>query len=203
VTPYRSTKLPISKGDPPRELVYTPQNKDGRMSAVRAYVRYGLFVLPGSLILAIVHWWLSVALVVAVVAWDVVNVRRERRGTIRLSIARSKLAIDATAAGGAVREIALWKLSNVSLDTRTANRANREVRADGIIVSGQAFTVEESRIVFDVGGDEPIVLNEKYSSQDDAAGWLGKIRVFLRAHGWLPEDERQQTRNDARTGSVS
>ena len=24
----------------------------------------------------------------------------------------------------------------------------------------------------------------------DSVEWLGKIRVFLRSHGWLPEDER-------------
>jgi hypothetical protein len=26
----------------------------------------------------------------------------------------------------------------------------------------------------------------------DATEWLGKVRVFLRKHGWLPADERKR-----------
>jgi hypothetical protein len=25
----------------------------------------------------------------------------------------------------------------------------------------------------------------------EATDWLGRIRVFLRKHGWVPEDERE------------
>jgi hypothetical protein len=37
---------------------------------------------------------------------------------------------------------------------------------------------------------ETFFLTQERSSHLDANEWFGKIRRFLRQHGWIPEDER-------------
>jgi hypothetical protein len=193
VTPYRRAELPKSRGNPPRELFYKPQNREGQMTATRAYVRYVLFAIPFAIFAAMASWGLALACVAALVAWDVARWQREKKLGVRLSIDSGRLAIDPRGTGGLAREIPLGMLDDVSLDTRLAKRAGREVRPDGILASGPSFTVDESRILFVVAGGEPYRLTETFHSQSDEAEWLGKIRVFLRAHGWVPADEREAT----------
>ena len=37
---------------------------------------------------------------------------------------------------------------------------------------------------------EPIFVPDERITPIEAQEWLGKIRVFLRKHGWVPESER-------------
>jgi hypothetical protein len=41
------------------------------------------------------------------------------------------------------------------------------------------------------------LVGEGRAPHSEATTWLGKIRVFLRKHGWVPEDERQVDEVDA------
>jgi hypothetical protein len=187
MVPYRESEVVGRVADVAQEMVYRPQPKNPHASARRMYVRYFVIVLPVAALLAAYHWAVSLALVAAVIVWDVFRVRRERAG-IRLALDGTDLVIGAEA-----RRIAMAKLVNVRLDTRAVSSTGTMVRADGIIGPGPALTVDESRIELLVTGAEPLRLTDAYFSQADSLEWLGRIRRFLRAHGWVPEDERAST----------
>jgi hypothetical protein len=51
--------------------------------------------------------------------------------------------------------------------------------------------VDTARIVLIGASGREVRLTEDYLSHMHATEWMGKIRVFLRKHGWLPEDERE------------
>jgi hypothetical protein len=83
-------------------------------------------------------------------------------------------------------------LANVTLDVKTIERAMDGGSAIPALRmnAGTAPPVDTARIVF-VGADgREVLLSEKYVAHMDATEWLGKIRLFLRRHGWVPEDER-------------
>lgn len=56
--------------------------------------------------------------------------------------------------------------------------------------SQSASAYDESRIVFYPRAANPFPLTERYGSVTETTEWLAEIRQFLRAHGWLPLDER-------------
>jgi hypothetical protein len=119
----------------------------------------------------------------------------EKEGGIRLTSVGQELFVNL---GGSVPlRIRLSALRTVVLDSKTINKAQREVRPDGIIaISRRAIAVDVSRIVFVLAEpEEPFPLTEEYVSQSDCFEWLGKIRMFLRLHGWVPEDERDANRD--------
>ena len=51
--------------------------------------------------------------------------------------------------------------------------------------------VDTARIVLVSASGRQVTLTQDYLAHMSATEWLGKIRVFLRKHGWLPEDERE------------
>lgn len=90
------------------------------------------------------------------------------------------------------RTLPLAELQDVELDTRSFEKVEGRVRPDGLIGTGQALTLEVSRLVLVIAGrDVGIPLREEYASYSDSLEWMGKVRLFLRRHGWLPHDERQ------------
>lgn len=191
--PYREADLPPPTAEHAREIVYRPRVRDGHMNAMRSYVRYFLFVLPVAVLLVIAHWGLALAFVTAVIARDIRKARRERAAGIRIGIEGANLVVEPDGLAASFVEIPMAKLLDVSLDTRTVNRAGREVRPDGMLASGAAFPVDESRIVLVIAGRDPVHLTEAYFSQSDSLEWLGKIRMYLRKRGWVPEDERSDS----------
>ena len=45
--------------------------------------------------------------------------------------------------------------------------------------------------IFLTNGHERYALIDDFLSHTHAIEWFGKIRVFLRLHGWVPPDERE------------
>ena len=81
-------------------------------------------------------------------------------------------------AGPAVR-IALADLCDVTLD--------RQTHASG---RGGSAT-ERVRLAFERRApDSPIFVPDERVTPIEAQEWYGKVRVFLRKHGWVPESER-------------
>jgi hypothetical protein len=187
MVPYRESEVVGRAAEVGQEMVYRPQPKNAHASARRMYARYFVIVLPVAVILAAFHWAASLALVAAVIAWDVFRVRRERAG-IRLALEGTDLAI-----GSEGRRVPMAKLVNVRLDTRAVSSTGTMVRPDGVLGAGPSLSVDESRIELIVAGAEPVRLTDAYFSQTDSLEWLGRIRRFLRAHGWVPDDERAPT----------
>jgi hypothetical protein len=193
-TPYRTVTIPPSRPAAGDTLVVVTA-AHAQEPTTRASRAAGALASVGALLLAFVlgagGWALGLlALVAAVAVW------RWRLPVpvsgIVLRADDGKLAVfESPTADVAMLRVPFHEVREVRLDTKTVNRAMREVRPDGILASGHRFTVDESRIVFALAGrDDPWALTEARSSHAECLQWLGKIRSFLRSHGWMPEDER-------------
>ena len=87
----------------------------------------------------------------------------------------------------------LQDLLDVELDIKTIQRVtdgNSPIPAMRFIDSKVGPEVDTARIVLVARDRSPLPLSKEYLAHMDATEWLGKIRVFLRKHRWLPEDER-------------
>jgi hypothetical protein len=111
-------------------------------------------------------------------------VLRVSRGTLEITASPDHVLLRAE----------LRDLANVTLDSRTI----RKVEEGSALVPWARFAegrvgpeLDVVRIVFELVGEPAVVgLTEAYVPHMDGVEWLGKIRRFLRAHGWVPEDER-------------
>jgi hypothetical protein len=87
----------------------------------------------------------------------------------------------------------LSELANVTLELKTIQRVvdgPSAIPAVRFIHSTVAPELHIARIVLVATGGREVRLTEEYLPHFDATDWLGKIRVFLRKQGWVPEDER-------------
>jgi hypothetical protein len=109
---------------------------------------------------------------------------RVTRGVLRVTERPGRVLLSAS----------LRDVSNVTLDSHTI----RTVQQGNALVPGLRFAtsllgpeLEVVRIVIEVNGRPgSIRLSDAYVPHMDGVEWLGRIRRFLRAHGWVPEDER-------------
>lgn len=119
--------------------------------------------------------------------------RRRARSTPRavLRVLRGRLHLSGAAF---VQPVAcdLNQLLDVYLDTKTIQRVQEnagavpDLRFINATVGGEQDT---ARIALELE-HETFLLTEERLSHTDANEWFGKIRRFLRRHGWVPEDER-------------
>lgn len=87
----------------------------------------------------------------------------------------------------------LAELTNVRLDIKTIQRVQEggsAIPAMRFIDSKVGPDLDTARIVLVGEDDKELPLSEDFFSHTDSSEWLGKIRVFLRKHGWVPADER-------------
>jgi hypothetical protein len=95
--------------------------------------------------------------------------------------------------GGETRTcIALRELRDVALDTRTI----QPIQEGGSAIPAVRITegrvgpdVDLARIVLVRRDGTEVPLTKEHGSYMDAIEWLGRMRVFLRSHGWVPADE--------------
>jgi hypothetical protein len=125
-------------------------------------------------------------------AWAALRSRRTDGDAVVLRVSRGVLQV--AGPEGDLLCARLDDVANVTLDSRTI----RKVVEGHTLVPGIRFVearvgpeLEVVRIVIEVNGAEPTRLSETFVSHMDGVEWLGRIRRFLRAHGWIPEDERE------------
>jgi hypothetical protein len=87
----------------------------------------------------------------------------------------------------------LDELANVELDTKTI----RQVEQGGSAIPAMRFAdsrvgpeLDRARILLVCDDETRIPLSEIYGVHMQTSESFGKMRVFLRKHGWVPEDER-------------
>jgi len=91
----------------------------------------------------------------------------------------------------------LDELLDVYLDTETIQRVQErpgpvpELRFINATVGGELDT---ARVALEFQR-ETFFLTKERVSHLDSSEWSGKIRRFLRKHGWVPEDERKTSQN--------
>lgn len=102
-----------------------------------------------------------------------------------------------TASGGKepLVRLPLADLLDVKLDTKTIQRVQEGSSPIPAVRFSEATVgpeVDTCRVVLVTRRDEFVALGDTFVAHMHATEWLGKIRVFLRKHGWLPIDERDK-----------
>ena len=191
---YRSETKPEAAEAPPKEFDFVALNREaGRRSG---YLALQLFALPivVAVLISIYTTPLGglVAMIVSAglcVAWW----RRKREERVFFRVEGRELLLCTERSSPPKVRIHLDELLNVSLDTKSIER----VQEGGSAIPAMRFidaqvgpAVDKARIVL-VRSEGPLLpLTREYLAYMDATELLGKVRVFLRKHGWVPDDER-------------
>lgn len=90
----------------------------------------------------------------------------------------------------------LGSLHDVMLDTKVVRRILEGDSPVPVVrflegKPGPESSISRIQLVFEDG--RTVALGEDYVPHLVATEWLGKVRVFLRHHGWVPRDERPAT----------
>lgn len=105
--------------------------------------------------------------------------RKPSQGRFVLRVAEDFLEVTRERPTSAATRIALADVLNVTLDRQTQQAAGRGGATERVHLALERRAPEE-----------PIVLPEERITPIEAQEWQGKVRVFLRKHGWVPADER-------------
>jgi hypothetical protein len=171
----------VEEGAPPRELVIdaAPAPGDSGDGAGSAMAPFALSALAAGLLAKLVSP--TIALLPIAIAIVLVIVRRKsNEGRFVLRVDDSTLEMTRERRAGAVVRIALGDILDVTLD-RAAHASGR---------GGAA--AERVRIALERRApDGPLFVPEERVTPIEAQEWYGKVRVFLRKHGWVPESERE------------
>ncbi len=179
---------------PPNELVYEAIDPEGRRGSsvamfqifsvpplvavvlsMLATPEVGLFGLVASA-LGAVWWW-----------------RRPRTHGYSIRVSGGDVTVSARASARVLVSIPLGDLLDVTLDTKTIQRIQEGSSAIPAVRFQEAQVgpaLDTSRVVLVSRQDAFVPLGDTYLANMHATEWLGKIRVFLRKHGWVPEAER-------------
>jgi hypothetical protein len=118
---------------------------------------------------------------------------RKRRGGAVLRVQRDVLAVEILGKHPFHDRLRLSSLADVVLDIKTIERVmdgGSAIPAMRLIDPTVNPKVDTARIVLSLAGGREIPLTKDYLPHMHATEWLGKIRTFLRKHGWVPDDER-------------
>ena len=190
-SPYRAA----AEEPPAATFVFAPVNetagKDGMILLTL------LFSVPPML--ATVAGWIAGAegAILGLVGGAAFGVRSWRARTkvvsTVLSIEDGALLVAVGDRWNDCESIRLGELADVALDIKTIQRVmdgDGAIPALRIADSKLGPSVDTARIVLVDASGREVRLGDDYLPHSEATTWLGKIRVFLRQHGWVPEDER-------------
>jgi hypothetical protein len=118
---------------------------------------------------------------------------RQRKGAVIVFTVRTGRVRIERAAGKL--DLSLDEIVDVRLDTKTTSKNMAVARADGVnsvfgAASNHNIDVDVSRIELLLDDDDPVLLDREFISSSLCAEEIRSIRLFLRAHGWKPLDER-------------
>ncbi len=178
------------------EFVYAPRNDERRRDGL--LVVYWLLSVP--LLLMKLGGWLagSIGAILGLVGGATGAVwrwrARTRRGGAVLSVEGGVLSVAIRGRRLTRESLRLRDLATVTLDLEAVERiadGPSAIPAVRLLSPALQPKLDVARIVLvDLKGRE-VRLTEEYASHSDATLWMGKIRLFLRGQGWVPEDERE------------
>jgi hypothetical protein len=170
----------VDEGAPPRELVIDPAPAPGDSSdgAGSAMAPFALTALAAGALAKFVSP--TVALVPIAIAVVVLLVRRKsNEGRFVLRVDDTALEVTRERRTGPALRFALADLLDVTLD--------RQSHASG---RGGSMTERVRLSLERRAPDGPVFVPDERVTPIEAQEWYGKVRVFLRKHGWSPESER-------------
>jgi hypothetical protein len=183
--------LPVSPGTnavdeiaPPRELVVdaSPAPGDSGDGGGSAMAPFALSAIVAGLLAKYSSPTMAlVPIGIAIVA--VLFRTKSREGRFVLRVEDGTLEVTRERRRGPAVRIKLADLLDVTL--------NRETKAAG---RGGSAT-ERVRLALERRApEEPVFVPEERITPIEAQEWYGKVRVFLRKHGWVPEGEHEPAR---------
>jgi hypothetical protein len=188
---------------PPRELFYAAtDDAAGRADGMLALFRH----VSVPILAAAGIGWLggSIAGGAALAGGTAVSVwswrTRKSRGGAVLAVEGGVLTVEVRGKRALHDRFRLGDLADVALDVRTIERVmegGSAIPAVRFIDSKVGPKVDTARIVLVAESGREVPLTSEYLPHMHATEWLGKIRVFLRKHGWVPESEREGPPSDA------
>lgn len=196
---YRKPVESGTSGEAPRELVYAPDGETVHRG-VLTLGRVGIIFLGALPVAAIASmiWSDYAALVVfalaAFVAWKAQRAwSRVETGAVRFRVEHGRLDVSRVAGHEKLVDVPLEAVEDVTLDTKTVQTSLEggsmvaAVRVSDRIAGPE---VDKARILLVTAGGA-VRLSEEFGSHTAASEALGRIRGFLRKHGWVPADERE------------
>jgi hypothetical protein len=168
---------------PPRELLVDakPAPGDASTGSGTAMAPFVLTVGIAGLLAKLVSPTMGlIALVACIAVLVVLRKPNEGRFVLRIEEASPRvLVVTRERARTPPLHVPLADVLNVTLDRQTSS------------AGGRGGSMERVRLGFERRApDEPIFIPEERITPIEAQEWQGKVRVFLRKHGWMPESER-------------
>ncbi len=193
MTPYREAAAP-GTSDAPDTLECWLRDGDRKRWVRAVYVKLWMtlvvaFLLsPAGLPLSALA-----AMVGGLWAWS--DVRQRKGSRVAFRVAEGRLYVDRGKSGGPV-DLDLEELLDVRLDSKSASKNVTMARADGVntvfgMGSSHNIDIDIARIELVTTRDDAILVDPEFISASLSSDAMRSIRLYLRAHGWLPESERR------------
>jgi len=185
--PYREGAPPVRSGPPASfERPWVDAEKAGDSWGVYQLAGVGVSV---SLLMGLA-WWpvavLGVAGTLGYLAW-----RSKQRRAVTLAAYVDDAGLTVRFDGAVVLQAPLAALQNVEVDSREIKRVTyHQAVGDPMPNTQVSGGVRIARIAARLDGGRVERLTATAGHYDEAMATFGKLRVFLRAHGWRPVDER-------------
>ena len=170
----------MSEETPPRELVVDAKPAPGDQGDSSGTAMLP-FVVP-AIVSGALAKYVSPAAGLAGLALGVVVLlvlRKPREGRFVLRVEGGVLEVARERRDELVARVPIDEVLDVTLDRQT------QAGARGGASKERVHLALERRAPAD-----PIFVPEERITPIEGQEWLGKVRVFLRKHGWVPEDER-------------
>jgi hypothetical protein len=192
--PYR-TPAPPAAPAAPEKLVYVPRDGERGVVALRVFLQTALVTVVAVAVTSTMGLpWASLFVAGASVVIGVWRWRRfKNAGAIVMRVQDGELHARFVNGDRPPLHIPLRYLRNVKLDTKSIRKVVREAPLAPVpIQTSVGGVVDVSRIMLvPVEPGPPVTLTEAHLAHMECVEQLGAIRAFLRAHGWVPEDERE------------
>jgi hypothetical protein len=192
---YREPARPKKKDPeaPPTELDFNPVDRSTGTSQGAIMVVIGIPILAGAALAALVHPIVGLLGMIGTGYWGWKRRHGAASGTGEgaiLEVKEGVLRVHLKHAND-VGRFQLKQIHAVELELRKVERLQEAGAIPGLRLQNAtvAGAIDNGRIVI-VSKTKRFTLTKSYFSNTDSTEWLGRIRVFLRKHGWVPLDER-------------
>lgn len=184
---------PVSRRDVPERLECWLQDGDRHRWVRAMYVKAWVTMVACATLWSWGARWPALFACALGAVWASYDYRRRRGARLVVHVRGDRVRIERKA-GAAPIEVDLDELHDVRLDTKSTSKNLTVARADGVnsvfgAASAHNIEIDVSRIELVVDGDE-LLLDPEYINHSLCAETMRSIRLFLRAHGWKPSDER-------------
>jgi hypothetical protein len=191
---YREPAPPLDRDAAASDFLYSVVDRERpRVTAIAAFQYLTLPVAAGVLLSVFIAPKAGLLGLIASAALAVRWLRAPRGGGVLLHVEGDELCVLGARTKQLKARLRLTDLADVTLDTKTIHpmmEGSNPIPGLRFIDSQALPEVDQKRILL-VGRSGSVPLTEAYLASVDVTEWFGKIRVFLRRHGWVPESERE------------